>query len=187
MINFKNPEERAPSALIVLSLLILAGTLAYMLFVPAPSAAGIARGRVTSRRKIQDEIRSTRERNDAMEREVAPLLWQGSVESITSRVLARVTNLANRQNLKVAAFRPQKTQPLDATTELPFNVQVSGTYAQLRALVDQLDRPQSKVALRSVQVASSDTATDAVTAAITLSAYTLTAEPTAPAQGGASQ
>ena len=48
MINFREPQFLVPSALILLSLVILTGTLLYMVLVPPPSVAGLARGRAAN-------------------------------------------------------------------------------------------------------------------------------------------
>ncbi len=182
MINFKQPEERTPSALILLSIAILAGTLLYMVFVPAPSAAGIAKGREISRRKIQSEISDAQTRTLQMRKETQGRIWPGDAELVTSQVLARLTDQANQRSLKLAAFRPQKMQPLQGVTELPYNVQLAGPYPVVRAMIQSLDAPQSRLVLRSIQIASSEAASSAVVATLGLSAYIRSEE--APPQNG---
>ena len=184
MISFKNRDEALPSALIVFSLVILAGTLFYMLLVPAPSAAGVAKGRQISHRKIQDEIDSARARVKELEAAARPRQWQGNADTVTAAVLGQLTAQANRRALKITAFRPQRAQVLEGIAELPFSVQISGPYPAVRDVVTSLDTPGSRLALRSVQVASSDAATSAVTATLGLSAYIASGETPSPAKGG---
>jgi len=178
VINFKQPEERAPSALILLSIVILAGTLAYMLFVPPPSAAGLAKGRALSRQKIEDEIAATRKQTQQAQKQVAARIWRGNAETITAAVLAKLTEQANRQALKLTAFRPQRPQQVPGVTELPYSVQISGPYPVVRAMLEFLDHPGNKLVLRSVQIAASDAASSMVTATVGISAYTESTEPT---------
>ena len=179
MINFKQRDEVLPSALIVLSIVILAATLAYMLLVPPPTAAGMAKGREMSRQKIQDEIDRARARSAQIEKANRARLWQGNVDTVTSAALGKLTDLANRRSLKMTAFRPQRPQELEGVSEIPFSVQISGPYPAVRAMIAALDSSGAKLALRSVQMASSDPATSAVTATLGLSAY-IASEPTTP-------
>ncbi|GAB4459634.1 MAG: hypothetical protein OHK0029_22440 [Armatimonadaceae bacterium] len=172
MINFKNREEVLPSTLIVLAILILALTLGYMLIVPPPNAAGVVKGRETSRRKIENEIETAKTRGAAAQQSVRPLLWEGSTEAITAGVLAKVTYEVNRQKLRMAAFRPQKPQTLENLTELSYSIQMAGPYKAVRDALAVLDSPSSKMALRSLQVASADGASSEVTATLNLSVYT---------------
>lgn len=171
MINFKHRDEIAPSAMVLLSLLIMAGALAYMLLVPPPSVAGIARGRDRSRRAIDEEIARARARSKEAQAAAEKRLWTGDPDAVTAAVLARLTAEANQRALKLGAFRPQRQQALDELTELPFSVQIAGPYPAVRAFLATLDRPGTRLTARSIQIASSDSATDAVTATVGLSAY----------------
>lgn len=171
MIDFKHPEMRLPSALIAFSLLILLGTLIYMVAVPAPSATVSARGREMSRRKIQDEIETAKKRAQQLQAEARPRLWQGDSDAVAAAALDTLTNQARQRGLKLAAFRPQRPQALEGLTELPFSVQVSGPFPAVQATLSALGSQNSRLALRSVQIAASDAETGAVTATLGLSAY----------------
>jgi Tfp pilus assembly protein PilO len=86
-------------------------------------------------------------------------------------VLAQLAQQAQRRSLKIGAFRPQKQQTLAGLTELPYSVQVSGPFLSVRAFLSVLDSSSSKLALRSVQIASADGKSSLVTATLGLSAY----------------
>lgn len=172
MINFKQREFILPSALMLLSILVLGGTLAYMLLVPEPNAAGVVKGRAASRRKIEGEIEQAKERNRAMQQQVRPRLWEGNTEAITASVLAKITNEVNRRNLRMTAFRPQKPQMLENLTELPYTVQLAGPFPAVRETIRTFDAPGSKLAVRSLQIASADGASSEVTASLAVCAYT---------------
>lgn len=171
MLNFKQRDEMLPSVLILLSVLILAATLIYMVAVPPPTAAGVVKGRTLSRMKVEEDIAKAKTRSAEIEQMIRPRLWRGNPEAVTASVLAEMTNQANRRALKLTAFRPQRVQTLEGMTELPFSVQVSGPYAAIRSVLSSLDAPGSRLAIRSIQVASADAASSAVTATIGVSAY----------------
>lgn len=177
MLNFKNREEALPSGLIVLSLLILLGSLLYMVLVPKPTTAGLATGRERSRKQLEEEIVKAKTRELEARKAFAPRLWAGNTETVTASVLADLTNKANKSKLQVGAFRPQKLQPLEGLTELPFSIQVAGPFPAVRAFVATLDVPNSRLALRSMQIASSDAGSSAVTATLGISAYMLSITP----------
>ena len=171
MINFRQRDEVVPSALILLSIFLLAATLAFMLLVPKPSLAGLARGRERGRRQILREIIDTRTRTRQDQAALAPRLWPGDANSVSSAVLALLTHQTRQHGLKLGDFRPQRPLALDEVTELPFSVQVSGPFPKVQAVMGALDAGRSRVVLRAVQVASSEETSDVVTATLGLSAY----------------
>ncbi|MBB6053046.1 hypothetical protein [Armatimonas rosea] len=197
LINFKNPQEVGPSAVTLAALLILAGSLAYMLFVPKATTDGLARGKERSRKQILEQIESAQASGQAAQAATAGKLWQGDTDTISAAILAQLTQEANLLKVKVSAFRPQRTLTLPELTELPFTVQLAGPYPAIQAFAASFDRPSSKLALRSIQLASSDASSDAVTATLGISAYvsgqvtvapkkpTVSATP-APSKGGTS-
>ena len=190
MINFKRRDDVLPSSMILASILMLLGTLLYMIFVPVPSTAGLAKGRDLSRRTITKEIETTRARADELEKTNQVYLWNDTAESVTASVLGNITAQSRRKALKMTAFRPQRPQTLESLTELPFSVQLSGPYLAVRDVVSVLNTPQSKIAMRSLQMSSSDGGSSAVTATLAFSAYTVlpkktaTKAPAPPVAGG---
>lgn len=174
MINFQRREDVMPSALIVFSILVLAGTLAYMILVPKPSLAVSARAGTSSRRRMVDDIADTRKQAHRTRAAVKPRLWQGDPEAVTATILAQLTASTGKRSLKLLAFRPDRTQPFDEITELRFEAQVSGPYAGIHSLMDSLAAPGSKVALRSAQMTVSQTAGSTVMATLGLSAFIAT-------------
>ncbi|MBV9851448.1 MAG: hypothetical protein JO250_17405 [Armatimonadetes bacterium] len=171
MIPFRRREDALPSALILLSAALLTATLIYMLAVPRPSAAALDRGHTRARRQVLRETADVRKRTRQAQAAVAPRLWPGDANAASSGVLALLTVQTRRHALKLGAFRPQRPQALAGLTELPFSVQVSGPYPRVQAVMAALDAPQSRLALRSVEVASSEETSDVVTATLGLSAY----------------
>lgn len=171
LLNFKSRADVLPSALILGSILILLGTLAYMILVPMPSAAGVARVQERNRQQLQSDIQQAKTRAGEAKQAAAARSWQGTPDSVMAVALARLTQQAAQHHLQIAAFRPQKPQAVSGMTELPFTVQVAGPYPAVLAFLGSLDAPANKMALRSLQVASADASTSTVTATAGLSAY----------------
>lgn len=181
MINFTRREEIAPSLLILLSILILAGTLAYMILVPKPGADRSARAWASGRRRLVDDISDTRAQTRRAQQAVRPRLWRSDPEAVTAAVLGQLTDQAKHRSLKLAAFRPERPQAFEGMTELRFSAQLSGSYAGIHAVLNSLDAPGSNLALRSAQIALSQTSGAGVTATIGLSAFV--ADDSAPTRG----
>lgn len=179
-INFKNPAEVGPSAVMLAAVVIMAGSLAVMLLVPKPTTEGLVKGKERTRKQLQEQADAARESGQAARIATVGRLWQGDADTVSAAILAQLTQEATVRKLKLSAFRPQRSQTLPELTELPFSVQVSGAYPAVHAFAATLDRPTSKLALRSLQLASSDAASDAVTATLGISAYVAGESTTAP-------
>lgn len=174
MISFQRREDVAPSLLVILSILVLAGTLAYMLLVPKPSAAGGARAWTSSRRRMVDDIADTRRQSREARAAIRPRLWRGDPEAVTATVLEQLTVQTGKRSLKLTAFRPDRSQAFEQVTELRFDAQVAGPYAGVHSLLGALDAGGSKVVLRSAQITLSQAAGSTVTATLGLSAFVAT-------------
>ncbi len=171
LFNFKNSQEAGPSAVMLAAVVILAGSLAYMLLVREPTVAGLVKAKQRNRVQLLDQIKDSQASGEQARAKVAARLWQGDPDTITATVLAQLTKEALDRELKLSAFRPQRLVGLPELTELPFSVQISGSYPAVHAFAAALDKPSSKLALRSFQLASSDASSDAVTATLALCAY----------------
>ncbi|MGI4791550.1 MAG: type 4a pilus biogenesis protein PilO [Janthinobacterium lividum] len=180
MISFQRREDVLPSALMVLSILVLAGTLAYMLLIPKPSAAANTRAGTSSRRRMVDDIADTRKQTSLAQAAVRTRLWQGDPEAVTATILAQIEEQTGKHSLKLMAFRPDRSQEFEEVTELRFDAQVTSSYKDVHSLMDTLDAPGSKVALRSVQITQSQTAGSTVSATLGLSAFVATDPSLAP-------
>lgn len=181
MISFQRREDVVPSALILLAIIILAGTLLYMLFVPPPSVAGVVAVRLAAKQQLLTQIADTKRQTQKAQAAIKTRVWRGSPDTISAAILSLVTQQARRHALKLDAFRPQRAQALTGVTELPFSVQISGTYPHVQAMMAELDAENTPLALRSIEIAATDETTDAVTATLGISAYSMTESPQAQA------
>jgi hypothetical protein len=186
MISFQRREDIAPSVLMVFSILVLAGTLAYMLLVPKPSAAQNTRAATSSRRRMVDDIAETRHQTRVARMAIQPRLWHGDPEFVTATALALLTRQTEKRSLKLTSFRPDRSQEFADVTELRFDVQVAGPYAGLHSLLAAQDARGSKLVLRSVQITASQAAGSTVTASLGLSAFVAGPALVSPAGSGGS-
>jgi Tfp pilus assembly protein PilO len=171
VIGFKNKDDVLPSTLIVLAILLLAGSLAFMLFAPKQTVKGLADKNRRNQLQVQKQIDDAKEASARAEAEAKLRLWTGRPERVTAEVLAYVTGQTNANKLKLGAFRPQRTVALEGIAELPFSVQISGSFPAVRQFLSALDTPKGRLALRSIQLAGADAASSNVTATLSLSAY----------------
>lgn len=177
---FGNPDERVPNLMIAGAALVMLVAACYDRFAPAPDARTVAAGRVRSRNQIQQDIDNAKTSLAEAEAAVKPRVWTGEIESVTAAALSQLTTGAQARKITLTAFRPQKPRTVETLTEVSFSVQVSGPYLAVLDFVRSLEKPGGRMALRSLQSASADAATDAVTATIGLVAYVAPAEREAP-------
>ena len=171
MISFRRREDIAPSALILLSIILLTGTLLYMLLVPPPSVAGQVAAREQAMQQLQRETADAKRQARQAQAALGSRLWHGDSDTISAAVLALLTEQTRQHALKLGAFRPQRPQALSGVTDLPISVQITGPYPRVQAVMAALDAPNTSVALRSAEIAASDETSDAVTATLGVSAY----------------
>jgi hypothetical protein len=178
MINFKKREEILPSVMILFSIIIMTGTLFYMLLVPAPTVANAEKLHKSARKHILSDTHMATTRAHDAQLAAAPRLWPGDARSVTSAVLAQLTDTARQEGVTLTSFRPQRGQTLEGVSELRFAAQVSGTYPQVRNVLSSFDAKDGKTALRSVDMAAGGAKANVVTATIGLSAFLPASETT---------
>jgi len=170
MIDFKDKDAQVPSLLIVMAIAIFIGSLAYQYLVPMPKPPGaVARqkGHETSERATEQAKLSAAKATATAEAKV----FRGSPEDVMARLLAQLTTRAQKGQVLITAFRPQKTDVLTGLNELPVSLQVTGEYPALIAFLNGIEQSDSKVAVRSFLVASTGDATSTVAATIGISVY----------------
>ncbi|MDX1931445.1 MAG: type 4a pilus biogenesis protein PilO [Capsulimonadales bacterium] len=171
MFDFKNKEQQLPSLLSAVAICLLAATFLYMILVPPPNVAGIAKGRVRSRQQLETEIARAKERSAAAEATIRKRLRTGDPNTVLAGALAQLNERTRKYKLTMAAFRPQRPRVLDQVTELPWTVQVSGPYPSVVAFLAATDRTETRMVLRTAQISAADGATGQVTALLGLSVY----------------
>lgn len=171
-ISFKRPEDVLPSAMILAAIAILVIALAVVLFAKVPSAQSVRRSHHMALRNLNDQIHKLDKTAVDAQKEATDRLWTGNPETISTSILGSLTQQAAKLSLQVGSFRPQRTVLLDGMTELPFSVQITGPYKDVRTVLASFDTPSSKVAIESTQIESSvQSSTNDITATVTLEAY----------------
>jgi Tfp pilus assembly protein PilO len=155
----------------VISLVIVLGTGVYMKVAPAPTAQGIARAKQISRNKIDAEIATAENQLKDLKTSVDGHTWAVPADQVGPQALAKVAALAKVHNLKLVAFRPQKANDAEGLVQLPFLILLDGPFHDVMEFMQDLDKPDTKLAVSLVQMASADEATNRVTATVGAAAY----------------
>ncbi len=171
MISFRTRDDMIASVITILALFMLAGTLAWMVFVKPPDEAGIANGKHKNEMQLTKQIAQAKANNEALQKAIDPALWTGTPEQVGPNALAQVTKLAKLRSLKLVAFRPQKPVDAEGLTQVPFTASVDGSFPNTMKFVKDLETSNSKLAVSLVQVNSADAATDHVTGTVNVVAY----------------
>jgi Tfp pilus assembly protein PilO len=162
----------------VAAVLALAIILGLMFLLPVPTAADArTQGRLEEREVIEATLK-TRQEADRLETEIAGWVWTISPAEIEPAALARATSLAAARNIRLSAFRPQRPQEAGGLVMLPFTMAVEGAYPNVHSFVQDLDAPDTRLAVTLVQLSAVDGITDTVTATIGVAAFVRTAEVT---------
>jgi hypothetical protein len=112
-------------------------------------------------------------RKDTAEKraEIDSRIWKGSSDSVSSQTLDKASTMAKTHGLHLTAFRPQKPDEQGELTRLVYVMTLEGPYPGLQAMVRELETPENRLSVHMVQVASSDEASDLVTATVGVSAF----------------
>lgn len=171
MINLRDKNQALPSGLLIAALLIAIGTVLYISFVPVPTPDKVAKDTKTATNKDEATIKR-QETNWRQELDtVRAYAFNGQEQDADSTILALVTNLTGKCNLKLVGFRPQKPVDAGQLTQLPYIVSVSGRFPDVVAFTYDLEAKGTKLAVNTVQMAASDTSTDVVTGNISVVGY----------------
>jgi hypothetical protein len=171
MIDFKNRDDVLPSALILLSLVILAGTVIFMLLVPAPTTTGMKRLQNRQQAKVRRQTEKLTAEAAQSQTDAQKWLWKGDAQAVTSAALAQMTTTTQKYGVGLTSFRPQRAQQLPGVTEMRYNAQVTGPFTKVSDVMAALDATGSKLLLTSVDVAQSGSNNGSVTATLGVSAY----------------
>ncbi len=167
----RNPGERLADTLVLASIVVMASALAAHYLFPPRTAAGTVAGRNRTRTSLETDIRRADETLSSARRSISERTLTGDPESVTGGLLAQWTRRARQAGVELGAFRPQRTRTVAGLMELPATVQLTGSWPKVLALVREAERPGGRIAVRSIQVATSDAASDGVTVTVGFSAF----------------
>ncbi len=191
MINFKEPKDQVPSLLAVLGIVLLCGSIVGLFMNKKISTKELLRQNNEKRMQYADLKQKAEADQYSADLITGKQLWDGKVADITPVALAKIGRLVSDSNLNLVSFRPQKPTDGTALLQIQYNLSVDGSYTNVATLVDKIERSDAKLAVNSIQYASSGNDSDKVTALIGLVAFhdfvkaekpsSKTKEPTKPA------
>lgn len=171
MIDFRDRSLLAANVVTLASVLVLAGTLAFMLVVPKPTTKGLAKERRDKEFEIKLDTGKARERLAETKAKMSDRIWTGSVERIGPVSLERIDNLAAARRLKMIALRPQRMDDIGDFVRVPLTVTVEGSFPDVMGFVKAVQAPENKLSVAQIQLASADGASDMVTLTLGLNAF----------------
>jgi len=120
-----------------------------------PSAHPVARTQPgSSIREIDDTTRSLEDAASAGEDAVLARTWNASAESLASQILSRLNRLAETQHLHVNGFHSGRVISAPGLLEVPCVFVLDGAFMDVMAAVQELERPESKLAISQLKIAS---------------------------------
>ncbi|MFY9233863.1 MAG: type 4a pilus biogenesis protein PilO [Fimbriimonadaceae bacterium] len=158
------------SVALALSLALFVGAL-MLVFMPKPAAAAAGREKAAELRGIREMTMRAQQLYLEIDASNERLIWNQDAQTIGAKALEMVSRKARAFELKLSAFRPQRETDVGALRQLPFLILVEGTYPKVAAFLSSLEQPLTKLAVNGIQIASSDGASDGVTASITVIAF----------------
>lgn len=181
MIDFRRKENVPASFLAVIAIVTLVGTLAFLVFVPKPTTAGLAEKTRRDGMKIRIKTKDAEDRLVLAKATVTTTTWPGIGDDVAPAANARLTTIATRRGLKLTSFRPQRTTAKTDLTVLPFVVTVEGPFPQVVEFTRDIDSPGTRLAVSLIQITSANDDSDRVTATVGVMAYLRPEKPAPPA------
>lgn len=138
---------------------------------PRPMDKRTDADRAAQAAKVKDETAALALRYDEAKAQAARFLWTESPDAIAPKALSIVTEAANKNQLKINAFRPQKPTTSGELEELHYVVAIEGRFPTVATFLKSVETPDNRLAVDLFQVTSADGATDRVTATVGLVAF----------------
>jgi hypothetical protein len=175
MMRAKADPKATSNTILVLACFFLAASAAAGVFMPKVETAVI--------RKIKADIKTQEEtirkaENDARiaKAVVQTQTWAGEDAAITGRILDMTTALARKHGVEYVRLQPQRAIVGGTIEQLPYLLVVEGPFPAVAALEKDLEVPANRLAVNAVQLASSDTETNKVSASIGIVANRVSAD-----------
>lgn len=163
-------EEKTWSLLTVLAGVVIVGLVAYQFMVPRPTPKGAI---IHSRNEEELSLaqRIAIDKGEKLEASNKIRLWNLGPEALGPMAMARVSNMAKNHSLNMVAFRPMRNQDAGNLVRSGYTISVEGVFPKVIQFARQLETPETKLAVVSLQVTATDGATDTVRATVGVIAY----------------
>ena len=169
MINLKDRPDVGWNFLLGLSLAVC-GLAAAALFYQAPPDPNLVVGRAELKH-VTARVHDRRSRLDSSGRAVKESQWSEGAATIGSSVLNSLAKLADSSHVQLGGFRTDKAVQASLIQQVPFIAVVEGAFPDVMGFVARVERPESKLALNLLQIASSDSKSGNVTATLGIVAF----------------
>lgn len=163
-------EERTYSTLTLAAGVVIVLMVIYQFVVPMPKPKG-AQKYARDEMQLALDQRVAIEKGDKLESANSARLWNVGPEALGPIAMARVSNMAKGLGLSLVSFRPQRNASAGELVRSGFIVTVEGSFPRAIEFARKLETPETKLAVVSMQVTSTDGASDAVTATVGVVAY----------------
>lgn len=152
---------------------IIAG-IALLFLLPKPNAHEAFVRQKEQERNIQASADKSQKEFEAAKVTVVAQTWNGGAETVGPGALAVMNTLATKNRVQLSGFRPERTSQASGLDLLPYSVTATGAYLDVLNFVKAIENPQNKLAVDSLQIASSEANSDQVIATVGLTAYRVT-------------
>lgn len=117
-------------------------------------------------RKARESIAVAQRDLKTAQAEVGAHTWVGEDAEITGGVYSLTTALARKRNVTFVRMQPQRFTLGIPLEQLPYLIVVEGKFPDVVALEKDLEVPANRLAVNAIQLASSDSETNKVSANI---------------------
>jgi hypothetical protein len=172
MINFKDSKDQTPSALAVVGMLLILGSVIFTLFFSrGMDAKSFAARAKTEKEKLKERSLVAKSDNFVYSEAMQKYQWEDNEDVVTPAALTIVSKRVAENQLNLVSFRPLKSIESGSMRQLPFQFTVDGPFANVASMLESLEKSDSKLTVQQVQFASQEGETDLVSANISLLAY----------------
>ncbi len=142
---------------------------AYDIIAPSPGSQRVVTTK--SRAELEQDKEDAQRKLAESEQTVNSLTWQVSRDEVDPTAMAWVSQRARQNAVEVSAFRPQRSVDAQGLDQLNYLVTAEGPYPNVVRFIKVFEGSNSLLAVKAVQVASINGASDTVRATISLVAY----------------
>jgi Tfp pilus assembly protein PilO len=157
-------------------MLLITATVVVVFAVPKPSRQVAATTRERNIRDLKIEAKTLSEEVKKVDASVDALVWNEGPESVSPKALDFVTKVAERNQVKLISFRPQKSDVTEGLTVLPFLMNVEGKFEAVAQFARDLETFENRLAVTQLSLALGEQGSDKVAASIGITAYLKTPE-----------
>jgi Tfp pilus assembly protein PilO len=157
--------------LIAVCIALMAGVAIYDNFAPRASVKAAERKAEEQKAQLNLELKRLREDFDVSQKDLDSRIWEGTQESASPIVLAKLNDFAVSRGIGVKSFRPQKPSENGGLVQLGYVLALEGTFPQILDMVRDIEQKLPRVAVHQINFVSADAAAGTVSANLGLAAF----------------